>query len=115
MIDEIKFSRLRAQLLAIDARIREMRRAFEIKYGSDFQKSWAPKSGVKTLEAYERAYSKAADQMYALLDSSPRNWRSGVPCHWVLLELSFGDAMKPLTETLSVVPPCPYGHTRPIK
>lgn len=115
MIDQNKFDKLRAQLLAIQSRIDEMRRAFDLKYGPGFQKSWAPKSGVKTLEAYERAFSKASDQMYALLEASPRYWLREVPTHWVLLELSFADAVRPLSETLSVVPPCAYGCSQPIK
>jgi hypothetical protein len=46
--------------------------------------------------------------MFALLDRiGGRSWRSLVPHHWVMEELSYEDATT--RDALSAVPPCGYG------
>jgi len=66
----------------------------------------------KRRESARDAVDKTTDKFLEYLDQiSPRNWREGVPAHWVYEDLTYEDAVRPLDEKLSVVPPLAYGCT----
>lgn len=99
--------------MAKQDRWKTLRAECEHKHG----RTWnAPIGAQKKIEAAAEQERKAADRFFDLLrEISPRNWYSGgAPAHWVLRDLSFEDAIRPLTEPLSVVPPLSYGAHRPM-
>jgi hypothetical protein len=70
--------------------------------------SWLNATERRRLEAFRRAQDRASDAMFELLDRiGGRYWRSLIPHHWVMEELSYEDATT--RGALSVVPPCGYG------
>lgn len=85
------------------------------QYG-EFQPAWLTKVQRAELDQKRAAVHKVEEKIFALLDEvSPRNWRSGVPAHWVASELTWEDAIRPLGEPLSVVPPLAYGATEALR
>lgn len=75
------------------------------KYGDP---KYAPQQ--KRLDALRAKQDAAFNDMFRLLEVSPRDWRSGVPCHWVALELTFEDAVRPESEPLLFTPPKAFGY-----
>lgn len=114
MIKQSKFDDLRARILAKREKRDDLRRKIALRYGK-FRIDWASKSEQRLWQRLCAAVDKDEEKMFDLLDDSPRNWRSGVPASWALTKLTYADAIKPTTEPLSVVPPCSYGNTHPIK
>lgn len=108
-----KFEALRARYVAARAK----RDDEEIRLGS----KWGHQPGWKTnlrasdrgrLERLDAAVAREKDKFFANLEViSPRDWTYGVPSHWVLEKLTFEDAVRPVSERLSVVPPLSYGST----
>lgn len=110
-----KFDALRAKYLAASAKWKEQDVVFSLKYGSGYRDSWLKSSDRKARERSYAAVEKTGDALFAHVQSiSPRDWSRGVPQYWVLGELTFEDAVRPVGEALSVVPPLSYGSTRPI-
>jgi hypothetical protein len=109
--DREKFEKLRAKYLDIQNQMEQIRRDAHAKYGPS-ELTYASKA-MKNKDAALRArQSKVSDEMYAILALvSPRDWRSGVPLHWVLGQLTWEDAVRPTSEKLSVTPPLAYGQT----
>lgn len=108
-----RFDALRAQYVAAH----EAEWSYEIglisKYGQVYWASTAEKRKWAQLTARTE---RAAAKLFALIDAvSPRNWRSGVPAHWVSEQLSWEDATRPLNEPLAVTPPLAYGHTEAMR
>lgn len=85
---------------------RKMARELEYQYG----KTWlAPRGKQARYEAIAKRESAASGAIFAWLDAnSPRDWRRGVPAHWVCGELTEADALT--AGTLSVLPPVAYGR-----
>lgn len=104
-----RFCVARARVLKTRQRLDSVKHPLEAKYGGASRLYQANKGETRKLEAAERAAERASDRFFALLDASPRDWRHGVPSHWVLLHLSFADAARPLSEPLAVEPPCSFG------
>lgn len=115
MINERRFDAARRKVLAARAKRDAHDAALHAKYGPGAQ--WARYTGAqqRRRQALAAAYDRAADAMFALLADSPRNWLSGVPADWVAETLTYADAVRPESESLTVVPPCAYGFTRPVK
>jgi len=109
-----KFDALRARYLAKQAKLDEQRSAFATKYGSEWKETWLSRADAKKLERLEEAERTAGRAFTDYLATiSPRDWSYGVPLQWVLETLTFEDAVRPVGETLSVVPPLSYGSTVP--
>jgi len=107
-----KFDKARARYLAADEALDAFKNDLTRHYGK-YQNSWLTRTQQKKLEALDERRDKASDAMFALIaESSPRDWRSGVPLHWIVTELSYEDTFRPLNEPLSVTPPLAYGHTQ---
>lgn len=107
-----RFCDARARCLKARERRESVLAPLVVKYGDG--PSWrATVTERKRLDAADRACSKASDRMFSLLEESPRDWRSGVPVHWVLFHLSFEDATRSKDEPLSTEPPCSFGSVEP--
>lgn len=108
-INKARFEKLRAAVLAKRAERDAYDHAMHLNYGAGWRLTWLTKTEQTKWNRLCAAYYKAADRMHALLEASPRDWKSGVPTAWVVEELPFEDACKPISEALSVVPPMAYG------
>jgi len=71
---------------------------------------WASTAVQKKIDSLQSQLDKVSDRIYAMLESSPRNWTSGVPTWYVCLKLSYDDAFSPLGSPLSKEPPKAYGY-----
>jgi hypothetical protein len=110
--DQRAFDRARARYL--DAQSREDTYRLEVilrKYGSLRPSvSWLNRTETAKLETFARARDRAGEALLAVLDRvGCRQWRSGVPYHWIMSNLSWDDATT--RDALSVVPPCAYGSS----
>lgn len=116
MIDRKKWDRARAKVLATrDAREARLS-ALRVKYGAEMSLHWLSAAERGRVNVAIERYDKACDAFWALLmPSAPRAWFHGVPSAWVCEELTYADAVRPLSEQLSVVPPCAYGYSQPIR
>ena len=114
--DRRRFDALRTRYLAADAKLREAIVVFERRYGSVVVwRPWLSAAESARLQRLDAAKDRASRAIYALLEAiSPRSWMSGVSAHWVCAELSWEDAVRPLSEPLSVTPPLAYGATEPL-
>lgn len=109
---QAKFDGLRAKHLKSREAYGAVERAVSSKYGST---AWASRSEKSKLERLKGAVSRTGDALFEYVQSiSPRSWSSGVPFWWVCEKLAYADAVRSLTEPLSVVPPLAYGSTVPI-
>lgn len=102
-----KFESIRAAAAKTKDARDEYRTQIEIKYGKLL---WAKASEQKRYERLCAAYDRQVDRMFKLLEPAPREWRCGVPFHWVVEKLSFDDAFRPKDEPLSVEPPRAFGY-----
>lgn len=114
MINRAKFDRARAAALKAHEARTSFRATLEAKHGPQYLFACSS-SEDKRLDRLDAAYGRAYDRMFTLLEASPRNWSFNVPAHWVVTELSYDDAIRPIGEPLSVVPPVSYGNRHPIK
>jgi hypothetical protein len=105
---QAQFDAKRAKVTTAWNKMMDLRFAIERRYGS-FQLQWCKASERNAYERASVAYDKASDAFYTLLDNAPRDWRRGVPMHWVVMDLSYQDAFRAANETLSVEPPRAYG------
>lgn len=110
-----EFAKVRTTILAKRATHDDVRRALSQKYGSACNAVHYGKGDRTKLERADAAYDKACSRLFELLEASPRDWRSGVPATWVAETLSYEDAVRPVSDPLSVTPPCSYGYARPIR
>lgn len=109
-----RFDALRSKYLAAKAKREDQLVSFRARYGSEYQDSWLSPPDRKRKERLNAAVDKAGDALFAHVQAiSPRDWSFGVPLCWVLSDLTFEDAVRPIDEPLSVVPPLSYGSTRP--
>lgn len=110
-----RFDALRARYIAARVKQEEHYAALRFKYGGEYKDSWL-RAGERNLEdRLSAAVDKAGDALFAHVQAiSPRDWSVGVPVSWVLEDLTFEDAERPVGEPLSVVPPLSYGSTRPM-
>lgn len=116
-----KFDALRAKYVKARDALGAINVALHVKYGrggSDGKD--VPDSWLKTTELIKRGKARAkvdeaGDAFYAHLQAiSPRDWGSGAPVRWLYEDLTWEDAVRPVGEKLSVVPPLAYGCTQPI-
>lgn len=107
-----RFDALRAKYVAQKARLDEREGAFRARYGSTWERSWLTRGEETTLDRIEAARDKARRRFFDYIQSiSPRDWSYGVPYRWIAEDLPYEDAVRPLGEKLSVVPPLAYGAT----
>lgn len=108
-----RWEKLRADYLAARREYDDLTIKLDVKYG---KREWASRTEKKKLDQLRKRMDRIGDKMLAMLDQvSPRDWHSGVPAHWVYGSLSWEDAIRPLSEPLSVTPPLAYGHTSPMR
>lgn len=89
--------------------------ALRLKYGSDFKDHWLSAGDRKKAERLSEAREKAGDAFFEHVKAiSPRDWSRNVPMCWVLMDLTYEDAVRPVGEALSVAPPLGYGSTVPM-
>jgi hypothetical protein len=106
MTQQEHFEAMRARWRKASEKARELRWNIEGKYGTWY--IYAPAGQRAKIERANAAEEKAQEAIFAWLDAhSPRDWRHGVPCHWVCDQLTYEDAMT--RERLSVQTPCSYG------
>jgi hypothetical protein len=113
MSDRKRFDAIRARW----CKSREAERAYRLdvlfdKYGDRYPPDyWLTATERRRLEVFRRAQDRASDAMFALLERiGGRSWKSLIPHHWVMEELTFEDATT--RGRLSAVPPCGYGASR---
>lgn len=107
--DEKRFAALRRRYLARKTKLDAREGALRVKYG-ELQISWLTRAERLELERLRAGADAAGDAFFAYLKAiSPRDWSYGVPVHWLYEALTYEDAIRPATETLSVVPPLSYG------
>lgn len=71
--------------------------------------SWLTRGENKRIETFRRSQDRAIESMMTLLARvSDRNWYSGSPCHWIMRELTYSDAIT--SDALSIIPPPAYGY-----
>lgn len=118
-----KVNKARARFDALRARYAELTRkwgeqdiAMRVKYGSGYNESWLKRSEALVLVKLRNACLAVGDMLFAHVQAiSPRNWSRNVPAYWVRSELTYEDAVRPLNEPLSVVPPLSHGATEAMR
>ena len=113
MINQSKFCDARGAYLKANIAFREACSELERKYGATPSFNYS-KADQNRLGRLRRAEDRASARMFRLLEASPRDWRAGVPSHWVCAHLPYADAARPKGERLSTVPPCAYGYASPV-
>lgn len=107
-----RFDALRARYVELTQKRDAHDDAMRAKYGSGYYESWLKRSEKLRSEKLRNAYEAVGDKLFAHVQAiSPRDWSRGVPMCWVLMDLTYEDAVRPLGEPLSVVPPMSYGAT----
>jgi hypothetical protein len=104
-----RFEKARARYLAADEALHAFDRAMTLRYSGAYKNDWLTRGERTKREALHDRHGRASDAVFALLESSPRDWRSRVPANWVAGELTYEDAFRPLSEPLSVTVPLSYG------
>lgn len=107
---EADWNRLQAEYNAAYEVKDDYDRALSSKYGR--QNVYFASAGEKKKLAQLRArQDRIYDRLLKLLDKyATRDWRSGVPAHWVAGKLTWADAVRPPGEMLDEVPPVAYGY-----
>lgn len=101
------FQKLRAQYLVKDAACRVFELALHSKYGPGMQSVWLTNPERRKQTGLYAARGKVGDRFFDLLDRiAVRDWRSGVPSHWVLEKLTWEQA----TGAMPVDPPRANGY-----
>lgn len=91
---------------------RDLRGKYHVSWDATLYSHDTTVTEQRKRDAARAAMDKASDKFMAHLDAiSPRNWHEGAPAHWVYEDLTYEDAVRPLNEKLSVVPPLAYGYT----
>lgn len=119
----MKIDKARAKFDGLRARYAELTRkrdahddAMRAKYGSGYSESWLKRSEALVLAKLRNAREVVGDKLFEHVQAiSPRDWSRGVPMYWVLMDLTYEDAVRPLGEPLSVVPPMSYGATEAMR
>lgn len=106
---ERQFEQIRAAYARVQVRRDTFRSAMLSKYGRhDPSDAWMTRGEKLKRELIKVASDRAIDRMCDLLDViGCRDWRTGVPAHWLVESLTYADAVT--TGALSVVPPLAYG------
>lgn len=105
MTKQERFDTMQARWRKAQEAERWFSHALTYKYGNWWQ---APSAKRDRMESLRRRTEAAADAIFAWLDSnSPRQWRAGVPAHWVCDSLTYADAIT--AGRMSVTPPPSYG------
>lgn len=108
---EAKWNALQAEYRAAYAAFQDHEVALAVKYGDRRNIRWASRGEQKKLEQLRARADRIADRMYKMLErSATRDWRHGVPAHWIAEKLTWADAVKPPGESLSVEPPRAFGY-----
>lgn len=107
-----RFDKLRKAYVTKKAKLDEREDAIRQRYGGNWRRHWLKASEEKDLTKKAESVDVARRAFFDYLtEISPRDWGFGVPYHWLCEELTYEDAVRPLGERLSVVPPLSYGAT----
>ncbi len=103
-----KFGTIREKFIkASDAR-EAFKSALLAKYGEERAHTRGEERKLESLSASQNTHENA---FFDLLDTiSPRNWRCGIACRWVLRELTYAEAIS--REQLAIEPEAGYGTSR---
>lgn len=105
MTKQERFESLQARWRKAQEAVSELSYNLRSRYGN----TWSAPAALRN--KYERAQKRehaASDAIFTWLDNnSPRQWRIGVPAHWVCDSLTYADAIT--ADALSVIPPPCYG------
>jgi hypothetical protein len=111
---EIKFNKLRAKYTTAKAALDAYETQLRGTCGDARGTLWSTPAEKRQRDQLRKRMVNAQDAFFEHLQSiSPRNWRHGVPAYWIYESLTFADAIRPVNEPLSVVPPMAYGATEP--
>lgn len=109
-----KFDALRERYVARKAAREALSSELREKYGSEPPRSWLTRGERAAVDRIDSAMDVAQIRFFVhLREISPRDWSYGVPAWWVYENLTYEDAVRPVGEKLSVVPPMAYGATAP--
>lgn len=110
-----KFENLRRRYIGARAALTDAQLELGWRYGhARGWESYLKAAEKRKLERLRAATDRESGKFFDYLESiSPRDWSYGVPSHWVIEQLSYDDAVRPVEEPLSVVPPLSHGATVP--
>jgi hypothetical protein len=108
-INRAKFDKARAAVLKARDAHDALASALAFKYGPGGAR-WASGRERALMTRLLAAYDRASERMHKVLAASPRDWTRGVPTCWVVEDLSYEDAVRQVSEPLSVTPPKAYGY-----
>lgn len=92
--DYIKFQKLRANFVKARDEHISFDTKLRMKYGPGSLFTMMSGSERKKMDSIRAKMDKASNDMFELLSRiSPRNWEIGVPLHWVMMDLSWEDAV----------------------
>lgn len=104
---EVRFNAWRARWKASYDALESFRRILQAKYGDEKHANRTERAKLDRLR--ERASKDSGKLIDYVCANSPRDWRAGVPCHWINSELRWEDVVT--RGELSTVPPPAYGYT----
>mgnify|MGYP000948461977 CR=1 FL=1 len=111
---EAKFDRLRTTHVAMRDELDKFESTIRRKYGPGWNMTWLSRAEETKLESLRKRSYESGKKFFDFVQSiSPRDWSYDVPASWVREDLTFADAVRPVNESLSVVPPLSYGATVP--
>lgn len=114
MTPRAKFDALRAKYLLARDKFDEYERRMRRRYGSEFVPYWGTAVEQKTIDKLRAAKDRGGRALFDHIQAvSPRDWSYGAPVRWLYEDLIWEDAVRPVGEKLSVVPPLAYGATSP--
>lgn len=107
---KVKFDALRARYAELTRKRDEHDAAMSAKYGSGYSESWLKRGEAILREKLSNSREAVGDKLFDHVQViSPRDWSCDVPLCWVLQDLTYEDAVRPLNEPLSVAPPLAFG------
>ncbi len=104
-----RFSILQAKAQQASEAARDCAIDLRVKYGDAYYRGYLGRREIHKLEMLQRAETRAVDRLFAFLDTiQGRQFRSDVPCHWIVEKLTYDDATT--RGQMSMIPPPAYGR-----
>jgi hypothetical protein len=105
-----RFEHLQARAKATADQCRDYAIDLRVKYGDAYYRGWIGGKEKRRLDQLQRADTRETDRFVAFLVTiQGRDFRRGVPQHWLLDNLTYADAIT--TGKLSQTPPPAYGYS----
>lgn len=111
--DKKKWDSLHAAWAKARAAEDELTTKFVRKYSGSYQDSWLTRAERTKKDKLRDKRSEIETKIFEhVVKISPRGerWKTGVPSHWVVTQLTWEDAVRPANEPLSVVVPGAWGY-----